>query len=365
VFPRGPIQGTGAIFPTKPGGAVTLTPEHVRTIDASRAQQGLPPLHQAYPNLQLPRPVTLPDGTTVWAQQLAFGGVQPVVVNPVRDARGRILDGQILLAAPDVDIVYARAGDGHLLTDAEINSTLRPAINRTYSEANSPGGQYDIVNHGAQVNGIRNAAIREEFQLDKPEYWNGPVHKFRADARGYTETANFAATYRQLVDPGYMPGWVQARIAALETQGHGLERHGWQLTVQQLEDRVLRGIDPVTGTTIDAYTGRPHVAPRQATRMNTPEDYIRAEEYIRSSPEFRNETANRPLDPFVKLSVGLEDIYGPRYRDHVFGRTRIGSKKHPTGVVDTDFTDGMMIALYGRDAGGGWVLHTLFPEPKR
>jgi hypothetical protein len=226
VFPRGPIKGTGAIFPTKPGGAVTLTPEHVQTIDAARAANGLPPLHEVYPNLPLPRLVTLADGTTVWAQQLAFGGVRPVLVNSVKDASGRIVDGEVLLAAPDVDIAYARARDGHLLSDDEINLILRPAINRTYSEANFPSGQYDIVNHGAQFNGIRDAALRREFELDKPEYWIGPLHKFRADAQGYTETASFGATYRQLVDPSYVPDWLQARTAAMASQPHGRDLKG-------------------------------------------------------------------------------------------------------------------------------------------
>jgi hypothetical protein len=245
--------GKGAIFPTKPGGSVTLTPEHVQTIDAARAEKGLPPLHEAYPDLPIPRPVTLPDGTTVWAQQQVFGAVRPAIVNPVRDASGRIVDGQVLLAAPDVDIAYARGRDGHLLTDDEINLILRPAINRTYSEANFPGVQYDIVNHGAQFNGIGDEAIRNQFQLDKPEYWTGPLHKFRADAQGYIQTANFGATYRQHVDPDYMPGWLQAEIAGLESQGVSLRPQGWQLTAQQLEDQVwLRRFDPAKWASIDA-----------------------------------------------------------------------------------------------------------------
>jgi hypothetical protein len=141
------------------------------------------------------------------------------------------VDGEILLAAPDVDLAYALARDGHLLSDDEINLILRPAINRAYSEANFPGVRYDIVNHGAQYNAIRDPAIRDAYHLDKPEYWDGPLHKFRADTAGYTETASFGATYRQLVDPDYVPDWAQARNATLPESRwelQGLPYEAWE-----------------------------------------------------------------------------------------------------------------------------------------
>jgi hypothetical protein len=212
--------GKGAIFPTKPGGSVTLTPEHVQTIDAARAEKGLPPLHEAYPDLPIPRPVTLPDGTTVWAQQQVFGAVRPAIVNPVRDASGRIVDGQVRLAAPDVDIAYARGRDGHLLTDDEINLILRPAINRTYSEANFPGVQYDIVNHGAQFNGIGDEAIRNQFQLDKPEYWTGRP-QVPCGCPGLHQTANFAP-HRRVIPITCPGGRAESRASKAKVCRSGL-----------------------------------------------------------------------------------------------------------------------------------------------
>jgi hypothetical protein len=219
VFPRQARPSTGAIFPTKPGGvfpwtegapAVTLGPEEVVSLDAARAAQGLPPLHEAYPDLPIPRQVTPPGGgERVWARQLMLGGAKPVIVNPVRDAAGRIVDGNVVMAVPDVDIVYARGADGHLLNDAEIMGPngLRAAINRAYGEANPPAAGYEIVNHGAHFNGLKDPELVKAHDLDAPKYWDGPVHTFAADALGYVRTAAFGETYRRLVDPTYVPTW--------------------------------------------------------------------------------------------------------------------------------------------------------------
>lgn len=54
--------------------------------------------------------------------------------------------------------------------------------------------------------------------------------------------------------------YVSRRFADLSTQGHGPQRHEGVVTRAMLEARVLRGIDPMTGTRIDGETGRPHVA---------------------------------------------------------------------------------------------------------
>jgi hypothetical protein len=219
VFPRQPKRSTGAIFPTKPGGAfpwtegspaVTLGPDEVVSLNAARAARGLPPLHEAYPDLPLPRRVTPPGGgEPVWSQQLSLGGAKPVIFDPVRDASGRIVDGNVMMAVSDVDIVYARGVDSHLLTDAEIMgpSGLRAAINRAYADTMVPRTQYEIVNHGAHFNGLADPALVKAHGLDAPHYWNGPVHKFAADALGYVETTPFGETYRKLADPSYVPTW--------------------------------------------------------------------------------------------------------------------------------------------------------------
>jgi hypothetical protein len=229
VFPEHAQPTTGALYPIKPGGsfpwtenapAVTLSadnPDVVVSLNAARAARGERPLHEEYPNLPIPRLVTPPGGgEPVWVQQLSLGGAKPVVADPVRDAAGRVIGGRVLMAVPDVDIAYARAADGHLLTDAEIMapSGLKAAINRAYAELGSPGTEYEIVNHGAHFNGLKDAGLVKAYGLDEPKYWDGSVHKFAVDAGGYVETSRFGGTYRALVDPAYVPTWQRGVVGS-------------------------------------------------------------------------------------------------------------------------------------------------------
>ncbi len=221
VFPEHPQQGTGAIFPTKPGGtfpwtenapAVALSSEVVESMNAALAAEGKS-LYDLYPDLSIPRLVTPPGGgEPVWVQQLSLGGAKPVVADPVRDAAGKVVGGRVLMAVPDVDVAYARAADGHLLTDAEIMGPngLKAAINRAYAELGSPGTEYEIVNHGAHFNALQDPDLVKAYGLDAPEYWDGQkgrVHKFTLDEGGYVETTQLGETYRKLVDPTYVPTW--------------------------------------------------------------------------------------------------------------------------------------------------------------
>jgi SPP1 gp7 family putative phage head morphogenesis protein len=81
--------------------------------------------------------------------------------------------------------------------------------------------------------------------------------------------------------------YVSRRFPDLSTQGHGPQRHEGAVTRAMLEARVLRGIDPMTGTRIDGETGRPHVAVSSASRFTTPEVFVAAESYIRRSSGYR------------------------------------------------------------------------------
>jgi hypothetical protein len=136
-----------------------------------------------------------------------LGGARVVVANPVRDARGRVVDGDLVVAVSDVDLAYARHADGHLMTDAEIDAPggLREAINAAY--AASLGARYEIVNHGAHFNGMQDPRILEQHDLDGLRYWSAPVHTFTVGASGYTGTARLGDAYRRLVDPDYVPRW--------------------------------------------------------------------------------------------------------------------------------------------------------------
>jgi RHS repeat-associated protein len=160
----------------------------------------------------------------------------------------------------------------------------------------------------------------------------------------------------------------QKRLSELANEGHGPQRHEGDVTDQQLKDRAMYGKDPMTGTTVDGVTGGVHKTGKNATKVNTPEDYVKGEAALKNSNEFKDKAADAAKNGENRIVVEdtkLEDIYGPQYRDSVSGQTRQGSKNNPTGTTPTDFTDGTMKGVYDRDpATGEWKLVTMYPEPK-
>ena len=167
---------------------------------------------------------------------------------------------------------------------------------------------------------------------------------------------------------------MEQRIADIERQqGHALVRHGGRVTYQQLEDRAMRGIDPASGTTSDAFardlSGNPkrHSVGRHATAFTSDEAIVKADSYFRALPEFE-EKVNKAKSTGEKLMDyiyrQLEDIYGSSYQDEVRGVTRLGSQKHPTGHQPTDFTDGRVTARYRIADNGDVDLFSMYPEIK-
>jgi hypothetical protein len=153
----------------------------------------------------------------------------------------------------------------------------------------------------------------------------------------------------------------------LKAQGHGPQRHEGDVTTKQLEERCTKGIDPMTGTTTDGVTGKTHKYSRNATKVNTPEDYVKAEEHLNRSNEFKDKV--KSADTIGKKQVVLEetklkDIFGDNYSSKVDGRTRIGSAKNPQGSKVTEFSDeSRMIGVYRKADDGSWNLLTMYPDP--
>jgi hypothetical protein len=160
---------------------------------------------------------------------------------------------------------------------------------------------------------------------------------------------------------------------ALAQNGHAVQRHGEAITQQQLTDRAVRGFDPVTGTTQDAYnkfpngTPKEHLAGRHATKFNDKAAMVKADETIRSSQKYKDElqkAKDEGRSTFAVTDTKLSDALGADYKSKVTGVSRLGSKNNPTGSQQTDFTDGTIRAVYKKDAAGNWNVHTMFPEPK-
>ena len=106
---------------------------------------------------------------------------------------------------------------------------------------------------------------------------------------------------------------------------------------------------------------------KHATKITSEEAFVQADDYVRSTDTFRTTIAEKEEVGetwAVVDDISLETIYGSDYKQHVLGKSRVGSKKNPAGIADTDFTDGSITSVYKKDAAGQWALHTMYPNPK-
>jgi SPP1 gp7 family putative phage head morphogenesis protein len=154
---------------------------------------------------------------------------------------------------------------------------------------------------------------------------------------------------------------VARRFAELEAQGHGPQRHVGAVTRQMLIDRVLDGKDPMTGTSVDGVTGRPHRPPPIATRITTPEAFVAAESYLRRTAAYRatrNAALFAPMYRRGSFSVvlSLDDALGPDYLQLVERVRRADGR-----IVDVDFEGGLLLAIVRLEPSGAPVLVTMYP----
>jgi hypothetical protein len=153
------------------------------------------------------------------------------------------------------------------------------------------------------------------------------------------------------------PEVVERRYRELSQSGHAVQKHGYEITEEQLDKRVIYGIDPA-GRAKNKFT-------KHATKFTSALSLVKAEEYVRNSREYKDSLADVLADgkeSFVVKNIKLENVLGPDYKNQVFGKTRIGTTGNPVGTKLTDFTDGTVKAVFVKDAGQ-WNLETLFPKP--
>lgn len=227
-------------------------------------------------------------------------------------------------------------------------------------------GWIPLIGDGAKA-GLR--VGRRILKESEKEVAEAVVKRAAKEGIELTEAAAKEATERALKEEA-----VLGRLDELAVQGHGPQRHSSHITEQQLEDRAVKGFDPVTGTTHDAYnkfpdgTPKPHGYSKDATKIVSDEAYVNAETYVRNSQGFNDLVAEADRvggDEVTVKSIKLEDVFGVNYTEDVFGKTRIGSKSNPSGVANTDFTDGTITAIYRKESNGKWNLYTMYPDPKK
>lgn len=157
---------------------------------------------------------------------------------------------------------------------------------------------------------------------------------------------------------------VDHRFYELIDEGHGPQRHEGAVTRQMLVDRVLEGIDPMTGTRTDGVTGGTHRRRQTATRITTEDAYVAADAVIRRSPDFQTAVTRAQANPSVndgvfRVRLPISDVLGSNYRNLVEGVRRVGGTQT---VRDLDFAGGTVTAVFQLDAYRRPTLMTMYPE---
>ncbi|QDC10935.1 GDP-mannose 4,6-dehydratase [Oceanicola sp. D3] len=148
---------------------------------------------------------------------------------------------------------------------------------------------------------------------------------------------------------------------------HGPQRHEGDVTDQALLDRILHGIDPMSGTTIDAVTGKKHRKPRKATKINTPTDYVRLYDHI--AGELRDELLDKARlaryggEKIFKMEFPINDVFKGNVNQRMRGYAKV-SRRKPQGVVPLDFEGGAILAFFRFRDDGTFGLYSMFPEPR-
>jgi len=161
-------------------------------------------------------------------------------------------------------------------------------------------------------------------------------------------------------------GIVALRSGWMDAGGHARRRHGGGVTEEQLGERAEEGKDPANGSGVDWETGREHSRVRHATAFVSDTDLVFAEAAVWNSREGRAAIAEAEAlgEDRVDVKLKAAGVFGPDFRRHVHGRTRVGSSANPQGSVPTMFGDDTRIVVVYRryDADSPWRAYTCYPK---
>ena len=110
-------------------------------------------------------------------------------------------------------------------------------------------------------------------------------------------------------------------------------------------------VDPMSGTTTDRETGKPHRCGPYASKFNNPEDMARADDYFRAQIASGNDATSTPIS----------EILGPEGHKRLTGFYK--DPTDPARFLPVDFEGGTIRPVYRVNASGHFDLITMFPEP--
>ncbi|WP_226553567.1 hypothetical protein [Celeribacter naphthalenivorans] len=218
----------------------------------------------------------------------------------------------------------------------------------------------------------------------------GPLGQKLRQSMYIRETKSLEPVKRVIIPTRH---WIQ-KLDDLARQGHGPQRHEGAVTDKQLLDRVLHGLDPMTGSVVDhdkffkkygvhydpIKHGTPpdfggtmihvpgkgdlpitmskkiqHVSGAHATKFNTPEDYVKAYEWVIKDPRVKAFEGNSK--PTLRIpDIKMSDIFGPDFEVRIKGYDAFGNRT----VFGSDTN---LIAIFEKDSNGILQLKTMYPDP--
>lgn len=162
---------------------------------------------------------------------------------------------------------------------------------------------------------------------------------------------------------------VDLRYDWIDAGGHAGLRHDLGVaTADKQKDRCMNGVDPASGTTTDWERNKPHNYGRHATSFVSKAAMVFAESTVFASGEAvaARADADTNEDLYYSAEVRADRVFGPEFRRHIAGSTRIGGKKNPAGSTPTVFSDDsvIMAGYRRRSKDDPWYLYTMFPAPR-
>ncbi|QDC10931.1 hypothetical protein FHY55_17555 [Oceanicola sp. D3] len=149
---------------------------------------------------------------------------------------------------------------------------------------------------------------------------------------------------------------------------HGPQRHEGAVTDQALRDRVTDGIDPMSGTTTDAVTGKKHAKVRVATKFNTEADYVRAYDHIftERSTQLHDSAARARYggEKSFEVDFPISDIFADGVNSRLKGYRRIGPRSSKK-IELVDFEGGYIRAIFKFREDGTFGLYTMYANPRK
>ena len=100
---------------------------------------------------------------------------------------------------------------------------------------------------------------------------------------------------------------------------------------------------------------------KDATKIKTPADFVRAYEKALENPTIKHKIAAG--EDGIRVNIPIEELLGNKWNARIMGRTRVGSAKHPTGSIGTVFPSNTEMFVYlKKKTDGTYYLYTMFPK---